>query len=126
MGVDYIISGGQTMNPSTESFVEAIKEVNAENVIIVPNNGNVVMAAKQAAGLVGNINVAVLPAKTIAQGYVSLINYNPEASLEENVEAMTAQIEAVTSGELTYSIRDSGLPKAFKMVLTTSKLVLSL
>lgn len=107
MGVDYVIEGGQTMNPSTESFVEAIKTVNAKNVIIIPNNGNVVMAAKQAAGLVGGVNVAVLPAKTIAQGYVSLVNYNPDASLDENVQAMTEQIEHVTSGEITYSIRDT-------------------
>ena len=107
MGVDYVIEGGQTMNPSTESFVEAIKAVNAKNVIVIPNNGNVVMAAKQAAGLVNNVNVAVLPAKTIAQGYVSLINYNPEASLDENVSAMTEQIEHVKSGEITYSIRDT-------------------
>ena len=107
MGVDYIIEGGQTMNPSTESFIDAIKAVNAKNVIIIPNNGNVVMAAKQAAGLVNGVNVAVLPAKTIAQGYVSLVNYNPESSLEENVEAMGAMIENVTSGEITYSIRDT-------------------
>ena len=107
MGVDYVIEGGQTMNPSTESFVEAIKAVNAKNVIIIPNNGNVVMAAKQAAGLVGNINVRVLPAKTIAQGYVSLINYNPETGIDENVAAMTEQIEHVKSGEITYSIRDT-------------------
>lgn len=107
LGVDYVIEGGQTMNPSTEAFVEAIKAVNAKNVIIIPNNSNVVMAAKQAAGMVDGVNVAVIKAKTIAQGYASLVNYNPEASLEENVEAMTAQIEAVTSGELTYSIRDT-------------------
>ena len=107
LGVDYVIEGGQTMNPSTEAFVEAIKAVNAKNVIIIPNNSNVVMAAKQAAGMVDGVNVAVIKAKTIAQGYASLVNYNPEASLDENVEAMTAQIEAVTSGELTYSIRDT-------------------
>ncbi|MBR6071248.1 MAG: DAK2 domain-containing protein [Acholeplasmatales bacterium] len=107
LGVDYVIEGGQTMNPSTESFVEAIKAVNAKNVIIIPNNGNVVMAAKQAATLVEGINVEVLPAKTIAQGYASLINYNPEGSLEENVEAMTEQIKHVVSGEITYSIRDT-------------------
>ena len=107
LGVDYVIEGGQTMNPSTESFVEAIKAVNATNVIIIPNNSNVIMAAKQAAGMVEGVNVAVIKAKTIAQGYASLVNYNPDASLEENVEAMTEQIENVTSGELTYSIRDT-------------------
>ena len=107
LGVDYVIEGGQTMNPSTESFVEAIKATNSKNVIIIPNNGNVVMAAKQAASLVKGVKVEVLPAKTIAQGYASLINYNPEGSLEENIEAMTEQINHVTSGEITYSIRDT-------------------
>ncbi len=107
LGVDYVIEGGQTMNPSTESFVEAIKATNAKNVIIIPNNGNVVMAAKQAASLVEGVNVEVLPAKTVAQGYASLINYNPEGTLEENVEAMTEQIKHVVSGEITYSIRDT-------------------
>ena len=107
LGVDYVIEGGQTMNPSTESFVEAIKKVNATNVIIIPNNGNVVMAAKQAASLVSGSNVEVLPAKTISQGFASLVNYNPEASLEENVANMTEQIEHVKTGELTYSVRDT-------------------
>ena len=107
LGVDYVIEGGQTMNPSTESFVEAIKNVNAKNVIIIPNNSNVIMAAKQAASLVHDVNVEVIKAKTIAQGYASLVNYNPEAGLEENVEAMAEQIEHVTSGEITYSIRDT-------------------
>ena len=107
LGVDYVIEGGQTMNPSTEAFVEAIKKVNAENVIIIPNNGNVVMAAKQAKELVKDCNVEVLMAKNIAQGYVSLIGFNPEGTMEENLEAMGAQIENVKSGEITYSIRDT-------------------
>lgn len=107
LGVDYVIEGGQTMNPSTEAFVEALKVVNAENVIIIPNNSNVIMAANQAKNLVSGCNVEVLKAKTIAQGYVSLVNYNPEASLEENYEAMSEQIANVTSGEITYSVRDT-------------------
>lgn len=107
LGVDYVIEGGQTMNPSTEAFVEAINKVNAENVIIIPNNGNVVMAAKQAKDLVKDVNVEVLMAKNIAQGYVSLIGFNPEGTMEENMEAMGAQIENVKSGEITYSIRDT-------------------
>ena len=107
LGVDYVIEGGQTMNPSTESFVEAIKATNSKNVIIIPNNGNVVMAAKQAASLIKGVKVEVLPAKTIAQGYASLINYNPEGTLEENVANMTEQIKHVVSGEITYSIRDT-------------------
>ncbi len=107
MGVDYIISGGQTMNPSTESFVEAIKEVNAENVIIIPNNGNVVMAANQAANLVEGVNVAVIKAKTIAQGFSSLMYYDPESDLDTNVSNMEEAISNVTSGEVTYSVRDT-------------------
>lgn len=107
LGVDYVIEGGQTMNPSTESFVEAIKQVNAKNIIIIPNNGNVIMAANQAAGLARESNVKVLVAKTIAQGYASLVNYNPEASIDENFEAMTEQVKHVISGEVTYSIRDT-------------------
>ena len=107
LGVDYVIEGGQTMNPSTEAFVEALKTVNAENVIIIPNNSNVIMAANQAKNLVSGCNVEVLKAKTIAQGYVSLVNYNPEASLEENYEAMSEQVSSVTSGEITYSVRDT-------------------
>ena len=107
MGVDYVISGGQTMNPSTESFVEAIKEVHAENVIIIPNNGNVVMAAKQAANLVEDVNVSVIMAKTIAQGFSSLMYYDPESDLETNVANMEEAIANVTSGEVTYSVRDT-------------------
>ena len=107
LGVDYVIEGGQTMNPSTEAFVSAIKAVNAKNVIIIPNNGNVVMAAKQAAGMVRGSKVEVILAKTIAQGYASLINYNPEATMEKNLEAMGESIAHVKSGEVTYSVRDT-------------------
>lgn len=107
LGVDYVIEGGQTMNPSTEAFVSAINAVNANNVIIIPNNGNVVMAAKQAAQLVRGTNVEVILAKTIAQGYASLINYNPEASMDENLAAMGESIAHVKSGEVTYSVRDT-------------------
>ena len=95
------------MSPATEAFVSAIKAVNAKNVIIIPNNGNVVMAAKQAAGMVRGSKVKVILAKTIAQGYASLINYNPEASMEENLQAMGESIAHVKSGEVTYSVRDT-------------------
>ena len=107
LGVDYIIEGGQTMNPSTEAFVNAINECNAKNVIIIPNNGNVIMAAKQAVNLVEGVNVSVLEAKTISQGYAALVGYNSEASMEENMELMMEQVKGVTTGELTYSIRDT-------------------
>ncbi|MDE5867780.1 MAG: DAK2 domain-containing protein, partial [Anaeroplasmataceae bacterium] len=107
LGVDYIIEGGQTMNPSTEAFVEACKEVNAENIIIIPNNGNVVMAAAQATSLIKDARVEVLKAKTIAQGYASLMVFDPESDLETNLAAMTEAVEHVQTGELTYAIRDT-------------------
>lgn len=107
LGVDYIIEGGQTMNPSTEAFVAACKEVLAENIIIIPNNGNVVMAAEQATSLVEGVNVKVLPAKTIAQGYASLMTFDAEADMKTNLAAMTEAVEHVKTGEVTYSIRDT-------------------
>ena len=107
LGVDYIIEGGQTMNPSTEAFVETMKQVCADNIIVIPNNGNVVMAAKQAAELVQDANVAVLKAKTIAQGYASLMVFDPEADMQTNLEAMEEAVDHVKTGELTYSIRDT-------------------
>ncbi|MDE6655787.1 MAG: DAK2 domain-containing protein, partial [Anaeroplasmataceae bacterium] len=107
LGVDYIIEGGQTMNPSTEAFVEACSLVNAENIIIVPNNGNVVMAASQAANLVKGAKVEVLKAKTIAQGYASLMVFDPEADMETNLAAMSEAVEHVKTGEITYSVRDT-------------------
>ena len=107
LGVDHVIEGGQTMNPSTEAFVEACKLVNADNIIIIPNNGNVVMAATQAAELMTESNVQVLKAKSISQGYASLMVYDPEADMETNLEAMKEAVAHVKTGELTYSIRDT-------------------
>ena len=107
LGVDYVIEGGQTMNPSTEAFVEACNNVAAENIIIIPNNGNVVMAAEQASKLVEGVNVQVLKAKTIAQGYASLMTFDAEADMETNLAAMTEAVEHVKTGEVTYSIRDT-------------------
>ena len=107
LGVDLVIEGGQTMNPSTEAFVEACKQVNADNIIIIPNNGNVVMAASQAAELMTESNVQVLKAKSISQGYASLMVYDPEADMETNLEAMQEAVAHVKTGELTYSIRDT-------------------
>lgn len=107
LGVDYVIEGGQTMNPSTESFVEAIKAVNANNIIIIPNNSNVIMAAKQASSMVSDCNVEVLKAKTIAQGYASLMYFDPEADMQTNLAQMNDAIENVISGEITYAIRDT-------------------
>ena len=107
MGVDHIIEGGQTMNPSTEAFVEACTMVNAEKIIIIPNNGNVVMAASQAATMVKGSKVEVLKAKTIAQGYASLMVFDPEADMETNLAAMMEAVENVKTGEITYSVRDT-------------------
>ena len=107
LGVDLVIEGGQTMNPSTEAFVEACKQVNADNIIIIPNNGNVVMAASQAAELMTESNVQVLKAKSISQGYASLMVYDPEADMETNLENMKEAVAHVKTGELTYSIRDT-------------------
>ncbi|MDE6241192.1 MAG: DAK2 domain-containing protein [Anaeroplasmataceae bacterium] len=107
LGVDHIIEGGQTMNPSTEAFVEACTMVNAEKIIIIPNNGNVVMAASQAATMVKGSKVEVLKAKTIAQGYASLMVFDPEADMETNLAAMMEAVENVKTGEITYSVRDT-------------------
>lgn len=106
--VDYIISGGQTMNPSTADFVNAIKNINAENVFLFPNNGNIIMAATQAAELMKEeCHIAVIPTKTIPQGLTACMVFNPDATLEENVEVMKENIEGVKSGEITYAVKDT-------------------
>ncbi|MGM9970900.1 MAG: DAK2 domain-containing protein [Anaeroplasmataceae bacterium] len=107
LGVDYIIDGGQTMNPPTEEFVKAVKAVNAENVIIIPNNSNVILSAEQATKICDDQKIAVLKAKTVAQGYASLMVFDPSMSLEENVEEMTNVIKHTGSGEITYAVRDT-------------------
>lgn len=107
MGCDYVISGGQTMNPSTEDFLKAIKEVNAENIIILPNNGNIIMAANQAAEVTEDSKVRVIPTKTIPQGYSTLLIFNPADDLESNVQAMMKQMTEVRSGQVTYAVRDT-------------------
>lgn len=106
--VDYIISGGQTMNPSTADFVNAIKKANAENVFLFPNNGNILMAASQAADLLkDDYHIAVIPTKTIPQGLTACMVFNPDASLEENEEVMKENISGVKSGEITYAVKDT-------------------
>lgn len=107
LGCDYIIDGGQTMNPSTEAFINAVEKVNATNVIIIPNNSNVILAAEQAVKLCKNKNVAVLKAKTIAQGYASLMVFDSSAKFDENVKAMQQAVDSTTSGEVTYAVRDT-------------------
>jgi hypothetical protein len=107
-GVDYVISGGQTMNPSTEDIVKAIDAVNAKNVIILPNNKNIFMAAQSAAE-VSEVPAAVVETRTVSQGFTSLLAFNPAQSLEENVEAMTASLSDVVSGSVTLAVRDTSI-----------------
>ena len=107
MGVTCIINGGQTMNPSTEEFVKAVENLNVENVIIIPNNGNVLLSAQHAAKLIEDRNVTVLTAKTIAQGYASLTMFDSNQDLETNVREMNDLIANVKTGEVTYAVRDT-------------------
>ena len=107
LGVDYIIEGGHTMNPSTEDMLNAIDKVNAENVFIFPNNSNIILAANQAQSIVEDKNIIVIPTKTIPQGISALIAYSEEASPEENTEAMTEEIANIKSGSVTYAVRDT-------------------
>ena len=107
LGVDYIIEGGQTMNPSTEDMLSAIDHVNADHIFILPNNKNIIMAANQAATLVEDKDIIVLPTKTIPQGIVAMVNYIPDYSPEENKETMLAEIGNVKTGQVTYAVRDT-------------------
>ena len=107
MGCDYIITGGQTMNPSTEDFLKAIKEVHARNVIILPNNSNIIMAANQAADNTEDVEVRVIPSKTIPQGYSSLLIFNPTTDIDENFESMSEQAKEVKSGQVTFAVRNT-------------------
>lgn len=107
LGVDYLIEGGQTMNPSTEDMLNAIDHVNAKTVFILPNNKNIIMAANQAVDLVEDKQIIVIPTKTIPQGITALVNYIPDHSAEENKEQMMAEIENVKTGQVTYAVRDT-------------------
>ncbi len=107
LGVDMIISGGQTMNPSTEDFVNAAAKVNADTIFIFPNNKNIVMAANQATFLVEDKKLVVIPTKTIPQGITAIINYVPDMSVEENEAHMNEEIANVKTGEVTYAVRDT-------------------
>ena len=108
--VDYIVSGGQTMNPSSGDFISAIKEVNAKNVIILPNNSNIIMAAKQASEIVKNeYNVKVIETKSISAGLIASTLFNPSGTLEENIENINSNLEYVKTGEVTYAIKDTSI-----------------
>lgn len=107
LGVDYIIEGGQTMNPSTEDMLKAIDSVNADTIFILPNNSNVILAATQAKSLVKDKKIVVIPTKNSPQGITALINYIPDLSDEENEETMIAEIANVKTGQVTYAVRDT-------------------
>ncbi len=109
LGVDYIIEGGQTMNPSTEDMLSAIDQVNAKHVFIFPNNKNITLAANQAKSLVEDKEVIVIPTKTVPQGITAIINFVPDMSAEENEEVMLEEIKKVKSGQVTYAVRDTSL-----------------
>lgn len=109
MGVTTIINGGQTMNPSTEDILQAVKEAHAEKVIVLPNNKNIQMAANQAAEVSEDAAVAVVATRTISEGLASLLAFNPEASLEDNQAAMSEQMTLVSSGQITNAVRDTNI-----------------
>lgn len=107
LGVDYIIEGGQTMNPSTEDMLNAIEKINADNIFIFPNNKNIILAANQAKQLTKDKNIIVIPTKTVPQGITAIINYVPDISIEENEAVMTQEVQHVATGQVTYAVRDT-------------------
>ena len=107
LGVDYLIEGGQTMNPSTEDMLNAIEKVNAKNIFILPNNKNIILAANQARDLTEDKNIIVIPTKTVPQGITAVINFVPEKTPEENAAVMTEEVSRVKTGQLTYAVRDT-------------------
>ena len=107
LGADYIIEGGQTMNPSTEDILNAVDQVNADTVFILPNNKNIVLAANQAKSLVEDKEIIVIPTKTVPQGITAIINFMPDADAKTNEEAMLEEIKNVKTGQMTYAVRDT-------------------
>ncbi len=107
LGIDYIIEGGQTMNPSTADMLDAVEKVNADTVYILPNNKNIILAAEQAAHMADEKKIIVIPTKTVPQGITAVINFVPELSMEENTETMIEEIKSVSTGQVTYAVRDT-------------------
>ena len=107
LGVDYIIEGGQTMNPSTDDMLTAIDHVNADHIFIFPNNKNIILAANQAQSLTKDKDIIVIPTKTVPQGITAVINYMPEADVDTNIDAMNEGISHVKTGQVTYAVRDT-------------------
>ncbi len=109
LGVDYLIEGGQTMNPSTEDMLNAIEQVNADTIFILPNNSNIILAANQAKALTEDKEIVVIPSKTVPQGIAAMINYVYDKSAKENEQYMTEGMHAVRSGQVTYAVRDTSI-----------------
>ena len=109
LGVDYIIEGGQTMNPSTEDILNAADSVNADVVFVLPNNKNIILAAQQAASIVEGKKIVVIPTKTIPQGITAMINFEATRSAKENEDAMVESLSTVATGQLTYAVRDTSI-----------------
>lgn len=107
VGVDYIIEGGQTMNPSTEDVLNAIAKVNADTIFILPNNSNIILAAEQAKSLTKDREIVVIPSKTVPQGITAMINYMPDKSVEVNTKRMIEEMQNVKTGQVTYAVRDT-------------------
>ena len=107
LGIDYLIEGGQTMNPSTEDMLNAIEKVNADTIFIFPNNKNVILAANQAQALTKDKNIIVIPTKTVPQGIAAIINYNMELTPEDNEASMLEEIKHIKTGQITYAVRDT-------------------
>ena len=107
IGVDYVIEGGQTMNPSTEDILNACDQVNAETIFVLPNNKNIILAANQAKDIIEDKTIIVVPTKTIPQGITAMISFSPDMSPEENLEAMKDASQCVRTGEITYAVRNT-------------------
>ncbi len=109
IGTDYLIEGGQTMNPSTEDMLNAIAHVNADHIFILPNNKNIIMAANQARDLTEDKEIIVIPSKTVPQGITALVNFMPDLTSQENLENMTAEMERVKTAQITYAVRTTNI-----------------
>ena len=107
IGVDYVIEGGQTMNPSTEDILNACDQVNAETIFVLPNNKNIILAANQAKDIIEDKTIIVVPTKTIPQGITAMISFSPDMNPEENLEAMKDASQCVRTGEITYAVRNT-------------------
>ena len=107
LGVDYIIEGGQTMNPSTADMLDAIEKINADTIYILPNNKNIILAAEQATHMTEDKKIVVIPTRTVPQGITAVINYVPDLSVEENTDTMSEEIKTVLTGQVTYAVRDT-------------------